>query len=216
MKKVLLIIYCFINLSGCAHYDSGYSALGAMLGMDIKSHEEEEEEECYDNGYLSSIDKETTNARKDYFLDYIYKPYDEKGLLPHTDIKFISRLECNNLTKEGIIKRYNELLNYSYQKEVMDKKVKEEAEKLAREKELKKEKEEQELRKYILDIYSISFIDTEDKIRDLFFKAKSYCKTNISRYASGQIMTQLACKNPRGYNYMYYYFVNGRMTSMKN
>ncbi|EGR0571118.1 TPA: hypothetical protein RI762_003531 [Vibrio cholerae] len=214
MKK-LLIIYCCVSLFGCAHYDSGHDAIGAMLGMNIKSNEEKEEGKCYDSGYYSVIDEEISNTKKDYFLENIYKPYNENGSLPYTNIIYISRLECDSLTRQGIVNRYASLLKYVHQKSIFDEQSRKESEKIEREKFLEKEKEDAALQEYLVKIHSISFSDTEDTVRNLFRKAKSYCNSNISRYANGEVITQLVCKNPNSYDYMYYYFVNGKMSSMQ-
>ncbi|HFG1713130.1 TPA: hypothetical protein ACGF0P_003614, partial [Vibrio cholerae] len=123
--------------------------------------------------------------------------------------------ECDSLTRQGIVNRYASLLKYVHQKSIFDEQSRKESEKIEREKFLEKEKEDAALQEYLVKIHSISFSDTEDTVRNLFRKAKSYCNSNISRYANGEVITQLVCKNPNSYDYMYYYFVNGKMSSMQ-
>lgn len=139
MKKKLVIL-CLVGLAGCASYNSGYDALGAALGMDIKSNEELYAQECYRSGYAGSnhgnygylnddeyFKSVTNDSTNDRFLDK-YKKYKDTGKLPISHYsKLIPEEECRAAQVRGLEDRYESLEAYVLEKEIRNEKVRQEA-----------------------------------------------------------------------------------------
>lgn len=139
MKKKLVIL-CLVELAGCASYNSGYDALGAALGMDIKSNEELYAQECYRSGYAGSnhgnygylnddeyFKSVTNDSTNDRFLDK-YKKYKDTGKLPISHYsKLIPEEECRAAQVRGLEDRYESLEAYVLEKEIRNEKVRQEA-----------------------------------------------------------------------------------------
>lgn len=192
-------------VSGCARYDSGYDAMGAMLGMDVQSSEEKELEACYQSGYQG------LHVNEDGFLQR-YDEYKASGKLPYATVYYVTREECDVEIVKGLETRYDELKPYVEYRNCRIEREKQAA--LERQKLLEQEAESRRSAK--LAIFGISFKDSEEKIEALFGDVGGYCSRNTSRYADGSVTTQLACYSDELYKPHYYYFTNGKMTSIQD